>query len=66
MTEVCVSAGAVSCLDAIFRAIINPGEEVILLDPSYDCYRAQIQLAGGKTHSVPLKPKRIIKKAEIL
>lgn len=40
MTEVCVSAGAVACLDSIFRGIINPGDEVILLDPSYDCYRA--------------------------
>jgi len=35
-----VSAGAVSCLNSIFIGLVNPGEEVILLDPSYDCYRA--------------------------
>jgi len=39
--------------------LVNPGEEVILFDPSYDCYRPQIQMAGGKTIGIPfsLRPK---------
>jgi len=38
--------------------LVNPGEEVILFDPSYDCYRPQIQMAGGKTIGIPLRPKK--------
>lgn len=34
--------------------MLNPGEEVILLDPSYDCYAASIHIAGGVIKSVPL------------
>lgn len=37
--------------------LINPGDEVILLDPSYDCYAAQVRMAGGIPVSVPLQPK---------
>ncbi|EGR27897.1 hypothetical protein IMG5_187410 [Ichthyophthirius multifiliis] len=57
-TEICVSAGGVSVLNAIFLGILNSGDEVILLDPSYDCYRAQIQIAGGISKSVPLKYRK--------
>ncbi|EGR29652.1 kynurenine-oxoglutarate transaminase, putative [Ichthyophthirius multifiliis] len=56
--NICVSAGGVSCLNAIFLGLIDPGDQVILLDPSYDCYRAQIQMAGGIARSVPLLHKR--------
>ena len=37
--------------------LVNPGEEVILFDPSYDCYRPQVQMAGGKTIGIPLIPR---------
>jgi len=40
--------------------LVNPGEEVILFDPSYDCYRPQIQMAGGKTIGIPLRPKKSV------
>ncbi|KAL4506698.1 hypothetical protein ABPG72_000269 [Tetrahymena utriculariae] len=64
-TNVCVSAGGVSCLNSIFLGLVNPGEEVILLDPSYDCYRAQIQMAGGISKSVPLRPRKLNSQTDI-
>lgn len=38
--------------------LVNPGEEVILFDPSYDCYRPQVQMAGGKSIGIPLIPRK--------
>lgn len=38
---------------------IDEGDEVIFFDPSYDCYRAQIQMAGGISVGIPLKPKNL-------
>lgn len=38
-------------------ALVDEGDEVVFFDPSYDCYRAQIQMAGGKSIGIPLKPK---------
>jgi aspartate/methionine/tyrosine aminotransferase len=37
--------------------LVDEGDEVIFFDPSYDCYRAQVQMAGGKSIGIPLKPK---------
>lgn len=38
-------------------AFVDEGDEVVFFDPSYDCYRAQVQMAGGKSIGIPLKPK---------
>lgn len=46
--------------------LVNPGDEVIVFDPCYDCYRPQIQMAGGKTIGVPLTPKQSHTREEIL
>jgi len=35
----------------------------MFFDPSYDCYRAQIQMAGAKAVGLPLLPKHHTKKA---
>lgn len=48
-----------------FMGLMDPGDEAILFDPSYDCYRAQIQMAGGRTRAVPLKPKQQQTKQDI-
>jgi aspartate/methionine/tyrosine aminotransferase len=52
-----VTSGGVEALYSCFMGLMDPGDEAILFDPSYDCYRAQIQIAGGKTRAVPLRPK---------
>ena len=46
-TEVTVVAGATEGLYAAISAFINPGDEVILFDPSYDSYDPAIRLNGG-------------------
>lgn len=54
--EVTVTSGASEAiLDAIL-AVVRPGEEVIVLDPCYDCYEPAIDLAGGVAVHVPLDP----------
>jgi len=62
---VLVTGGGVEGLFCCFVGLMDPGDEAILFDPSYDCYRAQIQMAGGKTRAVPLKPKRLQTKQEV-
>lgn len=38
--------------------LVDEGDEVLFFDPSYDCYRAQVQMAGGKSVGLPLKPRQ--------
>lgn len=39
---------------------VNPGEEVIIFDPAYDVYRPQVQMAGGKTIGITLRPNKTV------
>ncbi len=45
--EVLITVGASEAMDITFRAILNPGEEVIILEPSYVAYSPLVLLAGG-------------------
>ena len=54
LTEVTVSVGATEALYALMQAIINDGDEVVVLEPAFDTYPAQIQMAGGVCKYVPL------------
>jgi N-succinyldiaminopimelate aminotransferase len=45
--EVLVTTGATEALAAAILAFVNPGDEVIALEPFYDSYAASIELAGG-------------------
>jgi aminotransferase len=53
--EILITAGSSEGLDLVLRAIINPGEEVIIPDPCYVAYPADITLAGGAPILVPTK-----------
>ena len=66
LTEVLVTGGAEAGLLCCFLGLLDQGDEVILFDPSYDSYRAQIQIAGGVAKGVPLKPKQRQSRAHIL
>ena len=46
-TEVLVTTGATEALAAAILAFVDPGDEVIALEPFYDSYAATIELAGG-------------------
>lgn len=54
--EVTVTSGATEALMSCFQAFIQPGDEVILIEPFYDSYIPAITLAGGKVVSVALTP----------
>jgi N-succinyldiaminopimelate aminotransferase len=53
-TEVLVTTGATEALAAAILAFVNPGDEVIALEPYYDSYAASIDLAGGTRVGVGL------------
>src|SRR6476469_845286 len=47
-TEVLVTAGATEAIAAALLALVEPGDEVVALEPYYDSYAACIAMAGGK------------------
>lgn len=47
-TEVVVTTGATEALAAAILAFVDPGDEVIALEPFYDSYSASVELAGGR------------------
>ncbi len=55
-TEVLVTAGATEALTAALLALVEPGDEVVLLEPMYDSYAAAVAMAGGVVRPVPLSP----------
>jgi len=56
-TEVTVTSGASEAIFDAVHAVVRPGDEVIVLDPCYDCYEPAIDLAGGVAVHVPLDPR---------
>lgn len=55
-TEVLVTAGATEAIAAALLALLEPGDEVVALEPYYDSYAASIALAGGRRVPVTLRP----------
>jgi aspartate/methionine/tyrosine aminotransferase len=54
-TEITVTSGANEALLAAILAFVNPGDEVILLEPFYDAYPPQVIFAGGVPRYVRLR-----------
>ncbi len=55
-TEITVTAGATQAIITAILAVVRPGDEVIVLEPCYDSYVPNIELAGGVVVRVPLTP----------
>ena len=53
--EVTIVPGATEAIFCAIQALVRPGDEVILLDPSYDSYAPSVTLAGGVCVHVPLQ-----------
>ena len=51
--EILITVGVSEGLDLTMRAILNPGDEVIMPDPCYVAYPASVSLAGGTPVMVP-------------
>ena len=55
-TEVTITAGATQAILTAVLCCVHPGDEVIVLEPCYDSYCPNIELAGGVVVRVPLDP----------
>ena len=56
-SEITVTSGATEAIFNAIHAVVRPGEEVIVLDPAYDCYEPAIEMAGAVAVHVPLDPR---------
>ena len=56
-TEVTITSGATQGILSAILAVVRAGDEVIVLEPCYDSYRPNIELAGGVPVPVRLKPE---------
>jgi N-succinyldiaminopimelate aminotransferase len=52
-----VTVGATEGLFAAMQAFVDPGDEVVLIEPFYDAYPADVVMAGGVPRYVPLEPQ---------
>jgi methionine aminotransferase len=53
-TEVTVTSGGTQAIFTAIGAVVNPGDEVIIVDPAYDCYSPTVELFGGRPVHVRL------------
>ncbi|HET9694722.1 MAG TPA: methionine aminotransferase [Steroidobacteraceae bacterium] len=54
-TDVTVTSGGTEALFCAIQAVVQAGDEVLLLDPAYDSYEPAVVLAGGRAVHVPLR-----------
>lgn len=55
--EVLVTVGGSEGIDAAIRAVVEPGDEVIIPQPSFVCYEPLVRLAGGVPKIINLQAK---------
>lgn len=53
-SEITITAGATQAILTAILAVVRPGDEVIVLEPAYDSYVPNIELAGGVPVLVPM------------
>lgn len=59
--DVLITVGGSEAIDAAIRALVNPGDEVIIPQPSYVCYEPITRLAGGVPVIIALKEENDFK-----
>lgn len=52
--EMILTAGSSQGILAALMAIVNPGDEIIVTEPTYICYVPDIEMCGGKAVVIPL------------
>jgi len=56
--EILVTDGAYEALFTAIMGHVNPGDEVIIIEPYFDCYEPMVKLAGGTPRFISLKPTK--------
>ena len=64
--QVLVTTGATEALTSSILAFVEPGDEVVALEPFFDSYPAAVQMAGGRLRGVLLEPPNFTVTAEAL
>lgn len=65
--EITITSGATEALFAAISVVVNPGDEVVMFDPSYDSYEPAVILNGGIPVRIPLTfPSYTLDKEKIL
>ena len=54
--EITITAGATQAIFTAVMCCVQPGDEVLVLEPCYDSYAPSIAMAGGRVVRVPLVP----------
>lgn len=57
LKEVCITVGASGAISYTLTSFVNPGDEVVVLEPAFDIYYGAIDLAGAVARPVPLRSK---------
>ncbi len=55
MTQALVTVGGSEAIDLFLRTVIEPGDEILVCEPSFVCYKPLVQLAGGVPVAIETK-----------
>uniref|UniRef100_A0A1I8M5D8 Aminotransferase class I/classII large domain-containing protein n=2 Tax=Musca domestica TaxID=7370 RepID=A0A1I8M5D8_MUSDO len=58
LNEVLVTSGAYEALYSAIMGHVDVGDEVIIIEPFFDCYHPMVKMAGGVSRFIPLKPTK--------
>ncbi len=59
--EIIITVGGSEAIDIAVRGVVNPGDEVLIVEPSFVCYAPIVQMAGGVPVAIPTRQENHFK-----